>query len=303
MLDQQPLCQALGTTWWLEVFTALTPAAHAAVCNDLVAYINQFEDRYSRFKSDSWVGQLNRERVLMHPDPEFTALLVRGQQLYQQTDGVFNMLLGTHLENRGYNKDYTFTPVPEPTHTPNPTSDIHISPERITLDQGAVDLGGFGKGYLIDLLAQRLVERHSCPAFLINGGGDIYATENPHEPITIYLEHPRKAGHFLGQTTLTHEAFAASSPHRRSWTHRDTMYTHLVDVSPQMSTEPTRPDATFIKHSSTATADAFATTLLLTTGAGRQTLIENNNLAVVTYQTETNHLFQSPAFRPLSLYS
>lgn len=303
MTNDQPLCQALGTTWWLELFTDITPAAHAAVCDDLLAYINRFEANYSRFKNDSWIGTLNQTREILNPNPELLQILRFGQQLYRQTNGVFNMLLGTHLENRGYDKEYSFRPTPEPTYTPNPLTDLQLDPERITLNQGAVDLGGFGKGYLIDLLAQRLCEHHRYPAFLINGGGDMYATENPNEPITIYLEHPLKPGYFLGNTTLQHEAFAASSPHRRTWTHQNTSYNHLVDVSTQSHHSVIRPDATFIKHTSATTADALATTLLLTDAAKRLTLIDDQELAVVTYHVETNRLFRSPAFAPLSLYS
>lgn len=302
MSSSDPLCQALGTTWWLELFIDITPAAHAAVCDDLIAYINQFEIHYSRFKADSWVVQLNRERVLKHPNPEFVRILQFGQTLYQETDGAFNILLGKHLELRGYDTAYSLTPSPEPTTTPHPLHDLRITPEQITLQHGAVDLGGFGKGYLIDLIAERLRSVHDCDAFLINGGGDMYATYNPHEPITIYLEHPLKPGHFLGTTTLLHEAFAASSPHRRSWTHHNKTYTHLVNTAIDHTQHP-HPDATFIKHPSTSKADGLATTLLLSPPPLRDTYIAQQSLAVVEYTATTNTVYASPHFKPLSLYS
>jgi thiamine biosynthesis lipoprotein len=182
-------------------------------------------------------------------------LLTLGQDLYKHTDGIFNFLLGDVLAARGYGQarpgvrahDTDTTP------PPNPTTDIHISPNLVTLAHGSVDLGGFGKGFLIDQLSV-VLETFNVTEFVINGGGDLYGTSDNGSPITVYLEHPTKPATYLGTTTLYHQGFAASSPHKRVWTHHNETHTHFVGSHAR---------ASFVKTSRAALADGFATAVAI----------------------------------------
>lgn len=291
------LCHALGTTWWLELPATLTATERTTIETDVIEYIKQFEADYSRFLPTSLVSQLNDTGQLKHPSPAFVALLTYGQTLYTQTDGLFNILIGTHLVKRGYDSSYSFTPQPEPTILPNPTTDLHIADDCITLEQGTVDVGGFGKGYLIDLLADRLSTAHQLTTFLINGGGDMYAKTVPGEPTTVYLAHPRNPALALASTTLDNGAFAASSPHLRSWTHQGQVYNHLVH-----STNTNPGDSVFTKASTAALADALATTLLLLDPEPALAYCTTHQVAAAFYHTNDARLVTTPSFTPLQTY-
>jgi thiamine biosynthesis lipoprotein ApbE len=87
--------------------------------------------------------------------------------MYEKTGGIFNILVGEVLEHRGYDAKYSLAPQTnqEPI-PPSPLSALTITPKKITLKAGQIDLGGFGKGYAIDLLAKRLQEKHGFEYFL-----------------------------------------------------------------------------------------------------------------------------------------
>jgi len=92
------------------------------------------------------------------------------------------------MSARGYDSSYSLSPHVDlaTLPLPDPRSAITITDDAITLTAGALDIGGFGKGYLIDLLAQDL-KAHDLHHFLINGGGDIYVTSNQGQPSPLCL--------------------------------------------------------------------------------------------------------------------
>ncbi len=274
---------ALGTRFFVEIHDEVTVMQREKITADIGHFLTQFEKRYSRFLFDSVVSTLNRERAIPNPDKEFVTLLECGRSLSARTQGLFNILLGGTLEGRGYDSTYSFVPsvIKESNH-PNPLTDLEIAPESITLHNGNLDLGGFGKGYVIDLLATHLQETFNLHYFLINGGGDIYGTSNYGAPFTIYLEHPLAANTFLGTTEILNQGFAASSPHKRSWVHNGTTYTHIVNTKckPQQST---LYDASFVITDTCVEADAFATIALMVKTKECTSMAEENKLAFATF--------------------
>lgn len=280
--------QALGTTWWITLFDA--PNEADVIFDDIGRFVLAFESSYSRFRPDSLISRLNTARKLESPDDECRALLAYGKQLYLRTNSHFNLLTGHILEARGYDADYTFVDSATDSLSPgNPVTDLLISPTEIEVLHGNVDLGGFGKGYLIDRIADRLQNEHRLKYFLINGGGDMYATSNNGEPIEIYLEHPQEPGRQLTTTRLLEQGFAASSIHKRRWPDADgTQLTHIVG---DHST-----DGIFIKADTAAVADAFATTFLLVDTTEQERLAQQENLAIARFSLADGRMFANQLF-------
>jgi thiamine biosynthesis lipoprotein len=283
--------QALGTKWWVEVFDDIAAEALKVAFDSLEHFTYAYEEKYSRFIADSLVSKLNRERVLEKPDEEFRALLMYGKHLYLRTNTHFNFLTGHIQEARGYDASYSFTPHEPEVLTPgNPITDLLTSPEKIELLHGSVDFGGFGKGYLIDELVKILKEQFSLQYFLINGGGDIYATSKHDAPIQIFLEHPTKPSHFIHATTLKDQGFAASSPFKRTWHNNNKTYTHIISNSEALRV------ASFVKAESARDADAFATTALLLQEPELTKLANSESFGVARFNPATNLLWQANNF-------
>ena len=283
-----PEIKALGTIWWIEIFTEISATKKQVVYDNLLLFIAHFENEYSRFKPDSLITKLNTTGNLENPDQMTVDLFSKGQELFTKTDGLFNFLIGEILENRGYDADYSFT-IKETVNTKiNALEDLSVSSEAIILTKGRVDLGGFGKGYLIDLIAKELKDTYKFPYFLINGGGDIYATSDNETPITIYLEHPTNLETYIGTTSLLNQGFAASSPHKRQWVVNKKKYNHIVSTEHEI-----KIDATFIKAKTAYEADAFATTALLLHQEEIPNFAIKNNIAIAYIPTHETRMFST----------
>jgi thiamine biosynthesis lipoprotein len=283
---------ALGTTWWIEIFDHTESETLDSVFNDIECFVSDFEKKYSRFKADSNISILNTQRTFKNPDDHLRALLSYGKNLYVRTNTHFNILTGHILEARGYDADYSFLPKDESLLVPgNPISDLIITPEVIELVRGNIDIGGYGKGYLIDEVADRLLQKHELKYFIINAGGDIFATSNQNQPIEIYLEHPQLKNTLLQKTSLFHQGFAASSPFKRKWKAPDgSVFNHLVHTKTQSEI------ATFVKAKTACEADVFATTAMLTPPLEMQQLVQTEQLAIAFYDPETKQLTSNRSF-------
>jgi thiamine biosynthesis lipoprotein len=284
--------EAIGTHFWIEIFDDIIDEELEATKNRLELLCSTFNQDYSRFRADSQISILNRERRLVDPSAECRALLSYGKALYLRTHTTFNILTGHILEARGYDAQYSFkaTDGADAPSVCNPLTDLTISKSEINLACGNVDLGGFGKGWLIDKLSDDL-KTHGIEHFLVNGGGDMYATSEVNgEALTIYLEHPTIAEQYLIETKLLNQGFAASSPFKRRWKSGEKTYHHIIaqgDV-PEI--------ATFVKAPSAVDADAFATMVLLVAEDKLPPIAESENIAIARFNPQTNELWQTANF-------
>lgn len=283
--------EAIGTVWWIEIFDEIDDNTLTVVKDHCERFCEVFNQRYSRFLPDSLVSKLNRERMLERPDEECRALLSYGKQLYIRSGTAFNYLTGHILEARGYDATYSFTERADLASLPvcNPAVDIEISESAITLHCGNVDIGGYGKGWLIDELVREL-RSFDLQYFLINGGGDMYATTHKGEPIEIYLEHPTKDNTVLLSTTIENQGFAASSPFKRQWTSGDTTHTHIVSETPMPHI------AVFVKAINARDADAFTKSALLLPEEQILRLCIEEHIDCARFDPQTNELWQSAHF-------
>jgi FAD:protein FMN transferase len=249
----------IGTQWHIDVFDADT-ADTDTLTERIGALISTYEAAYSRFKPDSLVSILNSTGHLENPPTELVALLKTGKQLYTKTQGNFNFLTGGIQVARGYDANYSFTEQAEqPTKLPNVHTDLQITNDHITLLQGQVDLGGYGKGVLIDNITSAL-KTWGYRYFVINGGGDIFVTSKDEAPITIMVAHPFIPKHYTHRLELKDCALGVSSPAGRQWHAKNSQvkYSHIIATqaiaqTPEYGAAVVAPTAT--------EADAYATVL------------------------------------------
>mgnify|MGYP001341093962 CR=1 FL=1 len=245
-----PPIKALGTVWHIELFE--TCRDHSALRNSIVDWLEVFESRYSRFRSDSWLSTLNQNGVFINPNHQFVDLLTQAREYYSATEGVFNIAVGEQLTQSGYDADYSFTAATKISSVPDLPDILDVKRDTILLKSGSLDLGGIGKGYAIDKLADFLKEEHGLRFFLINGGGDMYATSDNDKPITITLAHPDDQSLAIGTLDLQNVGFAASSPRLRTWRDPQTgsVYNHLLTKN---------NIASYVVAPTTTAADVWAT--------------------------------------------
>lgn len=279
---------ALGTTWWVEVFDTLSNQRRDELTKSITTLLLSIESRFSRFCNESLVGTLNATRRVHTNDPDLAELITLGRDMYRRTRGAFNILIGDALIARGYDQAYSLTTHERPVNIGNPLTDLTYTKGTWDLAAGILDLGGIGKGWAIDQIAEQLYS-DGITEFLINGGGDMFGTTEQGRPITIFLEHPTAPETFLGTVTIMNQGFAASSPHKRRWRIKTGEVSHIVHECNDI-------DASFIIAPSAVTADLLATTALLLPALEFHTLAADMGATYATYTLRNSRLEASAHF-------
>ena len=236
---------ALGTVWFVECFE---PVDDGVVRELVVRELEVFEQMFSRFRQNSMLNQLNQT----------CRLTAHALRYHETTNGVFNIAVGERLSSLGYDAHYSFTKQQAVPEVPVLSDVLTVSDDKVVLTGGSLDIGGFGKGVAIDLVASRLADKLGLTQVLVNGGGDIFVTERVPEPVTISLVHPTEAGSAIGEVTLKGQGFAASSPFLRTWPDHDG---HGGKTHNHLMTE--NEVATYVVAPSAAHADVWATALAI----------------------------------------
>lgn len=201
------------------------------------------ERRYSRFRPDSEVSQLNRADGPHAVSDDLLALLLRARAHAQATAGVFEPAVGAAMAAAGY--DRSFEPnaldhdAPPALATPARIDqlDIDVTHRRVTRPPHVqVDLGGFLKGLTVDRAAA-----HAPEVAMIDAGGDVALRGAPDGDTgwTVDIEDPRDASRTLGAVVVRDEAVATSAANRRRWRRGTQPMHHLIDPRTQ---SPARTD-------------------------------------------------------------
>ena len=273
--------EALGTHWWIELPSGTKKSLKAEFLN----VIEEFEDNYSRFKPESLIGRLNTNKTLPSPPAELINMLRFALDTYQATDGLFNISIGSRLEKIGYGAESD----DQSEVSNNLHEDLIISEDSINLsDTTRIDLGGFGKGWLLEKLAGWL-EHKGIHNFLLNGGGDITVRGKEQE---ILIENPEVESEYIGKVILKNSSLASSSNIKRAWEKDGKKHAHIQHPSGKelegiLSMHILAPSILF--------ADTFATIFLLT---DRETRLEYAGLYNLEFLEVHKNLqtFSTPGF-------
>ena len=244
--------ESLGTHWWIEV---LDTKPDADIERRILHRVRAFHDDYSRFIPDSFIGRLNATKVLKQPPKELIDMLIFAREMFTASEGIFNISVSSTLGKLGYGTAGAKTQIDS-----SLWEHVVITSDEITIPGDVeIDLGGFGKGWIIDEIGE-ILHRNGRPHFVINGGGDILVSSPI--PIEITLEHPLDSTLMIGSTMITRGALGVSSTKKRVWKQGDVTYHHIIDPRIEAPSE-SEISATFVRAERALIADTLATVLLI----------------------------------------
>ncbi len=248
--------QSMGTTWVITLWDNIPNEKFLTLQKTIVDRSTIFDHTYSRFIDGSLVWRLSERTGVQEVPHDLVTMLRMYRSLYTPSMHKFTPLIGNTLSDLGYDKDYSLTqkehirPTPDFLETVKILDDTHIELREQTL----IDLGGLGKGYFVDRIAEYL-RAEGIEEFLVNGSGDI-AYQRAHGVIRAGLEDPQDHSKVIGVIELSGTgAFCASSGSRRTWG----KYHHTID--PDTHSSPTDILATWVLAENAVLADALATCL------------------------------------------
>lgn len=242
----------LGTHWQIIVDDDHFPST---LKKEIVNQATTFEKKFSRFLTDSEIGQINIHGPGEYQiSDELVEILKFGMELSKNSDGHFNPLIGKILSAYGYDESLNLK---SKINLPTTSGTVKLRHNKLYLTGDAqLDLGGWGKGCLIDQLFGLISQ--NAKYFIINGGGDFRATSKKDGASwRIALEHPLNKELAIGVVELKNSALANSGSDKR----RMGEFHHLIDfqtgkpVDSFLASHVFAPNATI--------ADGLATALFI----------------------------------------
>lgn len=221
-----------------------------------------FEGQYSRFLRDNDLWRLNMSDNTT-VSPELFDMLTRARYFYKLTQGVFNPSILPLLEELGYRGAYKEYSKYEPLDFS--LCELDEKTLRVMKPKNMlIDLGGIGKGYIVDKVADFLeTQFHHV---LVAAGGDIAVRgtnrmEN-YPYWVIEVEHPTDEQQSVAFLMLSEKSVATSGRNRRKWMQNDLERHHLIDPSSHASASDELLSVTVIAGTTVA-ADILAKTLFI----------------------------------------
>ncbi len=185
--------EAMNTVF--EVHVANAGARYAAeAAQAAFALVDRLEGELSRFRHNSDITRINHLAAGQATRVGEAALecLLIARHLYDLTGGAFDIAIGTGL--------------------PALELDAEAGEVRATADGVRVDLGGIGKGYAVDLVAELLEDWGLERAFVHGGFSSAVALEPPEAsdgwPLT--LSDPRDRARIFTRLSMRQAALSAS---------------------------------------------------------------------------------------------
>jgi thiamine biosynthesis lipoprotein len=245
---------ATGTRWRIYHDGRIRPA----VAERVAAAVARDEARWSRFRADSELSQVNRRAgEPVEVSGETLALAEACVQWHDATDGVFQPLVGEALRAWGYDSSYAER-APGAATSPAPaaitaTLDVDLVARTVTVPVGSsLDVGGIGKVWIAARAARAIAVLAPLGDLLLDAGGDLVAVRGEH---IIAVESGGAVRLAAG------EGIATSGDGRRRWRNADGVEAHHL-IDPATGAPGPSGQATVIAPDPVA-ADVWAKVLAL----------------------------------------
>jgi len=243
----------MGT--FFEVLTPWPDSAYAEQAADAAfAEIDRLEQKLSRYRENSDVSRINRLSAgeSIRVSPETIACLEQCRELHELTHGAFDITVGPLVDHWRSGGSGESRP-------------LRIGWEAITLDPRrrlvaltqtpiTLDLGGYGKGYALDRMSQRLRE-WEISHFLGHSGQSTYLGADSDGSRTgwqITAQDPAHPGRQVGKALLRNQALSASGMEKGR---------HIID--PRTGNPVTHCAASWCVAPDAAKADALSTAFMV----------------------------------------
>jgi thiamine biosynthesis lipoprotein len=228
---------ALGTTCEVQYAAAGGDPQAVAFERAVVAWVGAFEARYSRFRPDSLLSRINAAagREWVQIDAEMETMFKLCDTLHFMTQGVLDPTTLPLIRLWNYKVENPRVPAAAEiaaARTLVGWKKVQRTPGRVFLPEPgmALDFGGFGKEYAVDIAAQIAADHGICNA-LVDFGHDLRAVGTPpgRPAWHIGLEDPHRPGESSGSIAVLGKGVASSGDYIRRFVIAGKRYGHIID--------------------------------------------------------------------------
>lgn len=205
--------------------------------NEAWKNFKDIENKFNVYAENSEVSRINGSYPKTVSVSEETYSLIKDSVgYYGKTKGAFNICIGPLVKMWKNAKRNNVIPTEKEyleIKDAIDISSIHLMEDfKVALGNkfARIDLGGVAKGYAIDE-AVKIFKKHGFTSFLIDAGGDVYASglncEN--KPWRIGIRDPFDRSNVVDVVALTDAAVTTSGSYERYYQFEDNKYSHIFD--------------------------------------------------------------------------
>lgn len=282
----------------------------ARVVSGAFERISELESVLSKFKQDSDISQLNQvQSGEARVSPHTFKVIEEAASFGSLTNGAFDITSEPLLRLWEGAEERDSLPSKEEIQRALSLVgfgclELNMGKSVISFAQEGmrVDLGGIGKGYIIDEVV-RFLKSCRIPSGLVDAGGDLSAFgENPERGKWIVgLRNPLEPGSLLGYFQIPCGSVVTSGNYMRYFTIQGKQYSHIIDPR---TGQPVNEDllSVTVLAPDTMTADALATSVSVLGVEEGVDLIESRpdtEALIITRQSEKLTILKSSGFPEL----
>lgn len=229
--------RAMGTQ--CRVYWICSPSTARILASGVLDWLARFEAKYSRYWPESLISRINAAAGgdWIPIDVETDRILSLCHELHFLTRGNFDPTALPLLLLWDWKKARSALPLPQEIEAARRLvgwSRVQRQPGRIRLPEAGMglDLGGMGKEFAVDQVAQWVVENGGT-SVLVDFGADVRVAGPPPAGRTAWhigLENPKRPGTAWTGLGLTSGAVATSGDYHRGFDHNGSRYGHIVDL-------------------------------------------------------------------------
>jgi thiamine biosynthesis lipoprotein len=299
MQRYQQECRALGS---LALITLIceSDAQAEALFQNLWQATEVFEQRFSRFLETSELSRINRASGTKTVCSfEMISILKTCEQWGKLTQGVFNPFILPRLVEAGYGVSFETNKaaplLPRALRVSN-IDELKIGQDSVLIPKdSALDLGGIGKGYLLDQLADQLDKQ--IDRYWLSFGGDVSGRgldidDKPWQIGVADASHDDQSMATIRLPKMGRWAVATSGTNRRRGESSGKVWHHLINPATGQPAETDIVTATLVAQSATATDVLASCAVILGSQAGSE-LLALNGIQNYIFQ----YLGQRPQFK------
>lgn len=267
LVIQQPII-SFGTVINIQI---AVDASKQKVAQDSIAQIEQLlNQRHQQWHAwqDGELQQLNqqlREKKRATTSQDLLLLIQLSQRYYTLSDGLFNPALGKLIAAWGFHANKQ----PDKALIERIVKDIPTM-DNLTLHNKTVqsshpmlqlDFGGIAKGLAI-LQIKEVLKQQQLKHYLINIGGDLYASGNKHGKAWVAGIQNPFAKTALATLDITHASSLFSSGNYQRFYQDNQQHRHHI-IDPRTGYPSEQASAVTVLHNDPITADVAATALMI----------------------------------------
>jgi thiamine biosynthesis lipoprotein len=251
------------------------------IYNEITETLSEYHKLYDIYNSYDGVNNLytiNNTSGAVNVDQKIIDLLICAKELYNTTNGAFNVAMGSVLfiwhdyrEKASLSPDKAALPSEEELRNASEHTDI----DNIIIDTNAntvlradsslkIDVGGLAKGYAVEMTA-KMLEDKGVDGYLLNVGGNVRAIgkKGDGKPWKVGIENPNTESSepYVAELEITDGSLVTSGSYQRYYEYNGKRYHHIIDTETLMPSEYYL--SVSVLTSDSGLADALSTALFV----------------------------------------